>query len=289
MPYCQNDNKLALDLCSRCLYNPPLSFLGATLHFPTPKLQVYEDSCSVAAKSKTKDKPRYQGTGVPSDCVRSLSIDNLVFGLYQGELSILLVKHAEGNYRGEWALPGGYILQKESLQDAAVRLLHELTGVTDLYLEQLRTFGRVDRFPGERVVTVAYYALVSADKYRLISGSSTLGTSWFSVNEIPELIYDHDEIIDYGIKHLRHQVCHQPIGFNLLPEKFTLLQLQELYEAILNTQLDKPNFRRKILKMNLLKPCNEKQTGVAHRAAALYRFDSDAYERLSNAGFSFVV
>jgi hypothetical protein len=88
---------------------------------------------------------------------------------------------------------------------------------------------------------------------------------------------------------LQHQVCHQPIGFNLLPEKFTLLQLQELYEAILNTRLDKPNFRRKILKMNLLKPCNEKQTGVAHRAAALYRFDADAYERLSSAGFSFVV
>lgn len=248
----------------------------------------------MAVKNKNKDdvkntRSRYRGTGVPPECVRSLSIDNLIFGLDHGELTILLIKHAEGNTRGEWALPGGYIREKESLQDAATRLLEELTGVKDLYLEQLRTFGKVDRFPGERVVTVAYYALVSADKYRLIAGSSTLGTSWFSVNEIPELIYDHDEIIEYGIQHLRHQVCHQPIGFNLLPEKFTLLQLQELYEAILNTRLDKPNFRRKILKMNLLKPCNEKQTGVAHRAAALYRFDSDAYERLSNAGFSFVV
>ncbi len=245
----------------------------------------------MAVKKKTDESKhhRFQGTGVPPECVRSLSIDNLIFGLDHGELTILLIKHAEGNTRGEWALPGGYIREKENLQDAASRLLEELTGVKDLYLEQLRTFGKVDRFPGERVVTVAYYALVSADKYRLIAGSSTLGTSWFSVNELPELIYDHDEIIEHGIKHLQHQVCHQPIGFNLLPEKFTLLQLQELYEAILNTHLDKPNFRRKILKMNLLKPCNEKQTGVAHRAAALYRFDSEAYERLTNAGFSFVV
>lgn len=242
------------------------------------------------SKSDAKDhKPRFQGTGVPAGCVRSLSIDNLIFGLNQGELNILLIKYAEGNARGEWALPGGYIGESESMQDAATRLLEDLTGVKNLYLEQLRTFGRVDRFPGERVVTVAYYALVSADKLRLVAGPNTIGTSWFSVNELPELIYDHEEIIDHGLKHLRHQVCHQPIGFNLLPEKFTLLQLQELYEAILNTRLDKPNFRRKILKMGLLQSCNEKQTGVAHRAATLYRFDAEAYERLSNAGFSFVV
>lgn len=241
-------------------------------------------------KSESKEiKPRFRGTGVPSGCVRSLSIDNLIFGLNHGDLNILLIKYAEGNMRGEWALPGGYIGEKESLQDAATRLLEDLTGIKNLYLEQLRTFGRVDRFPSERVVTVAYYALVSADKIRLMSGSNTLGTSWFSVNELPELIYDHDEIIAQGIKHLQHQVCHQPVGFNLLPEKFTLLQLQELYEAILNTRLDKPNFRRKLLKMGLLQPCNEKQTGVAHRAAELYRFDAEAYERLTNAGFSFVV
>lgn len=252
------------------------------------------ETSKLVAKNKKKtelkdSKPRFQGTGVPPGCVRSLSIDNLIFGLNQGELNILLIKHAENNVRGEWALPGGYIGEKESLQDAATRLLEALTGVKNLYLEQLRTFGRVDRFPGERVVTVAYYALVSADKIRLVSGPTTLGTSWFSINELPELVFDHDEIIQQGIKHLQHQVCHQPIGFNLLPEKFTLLQLQELYEAILNTRLDKPNFRRKILKMGLLRPCNEKQTGVAHRAAALYRFDADSYERLSNAGFSFVV
>lgn len=247
---------------------------------------------STKIKNKVDEKetrPRFQGTGVPFGCVRSLSIDNVLFGLNQGELNILLIKYAEGNTRGEWALPGGYIREKESLQDAATRLLEELSGVKGLYLEQLRTFGRIDRFPGERVVTVGYYALVSTDKLRLVAGSNTIGTSWFSVNEIPELIYDHAEIIEYGLAHLRQQVCRQPIGFNLLPEKFTLLELQEVYEAILNIKLDKPNFRRKILKMGLLKTCNEKQTGVAHRAAALYSFDAEAYDRLSKAGFSFVV
>jgi len=246
----------------------------------------------VAVKKTMKNNPPSspnlpQEKSAASNYLSSLSIDNVVFGLGHGELTILLIKHAEGPTRGEWALPGGYIHQEEHMYDAATRLLHDLTGVHDLYLEQLKAFGKVDRFPQERVVTVAYCALVSAEKYRLVAGSTILGTSWFSVNSLPELVYDHRDIIDYGIKHLQHQVCHKPIGFNLLPEKFTLLQLQELYEAILNTKLDKPNFRRKILKMNLLKSCNEKQTGVAHRAAALYKFDSSAYERLTKAGFTF--
>jgi len=142
-----------------------------------------------------------------------------------------------------------------------------------VYLEQLKAFGRVNRFPDARVVTIAYYALVSADAYDIVAGNFASEAGWFSIAEVPKLVYDHQMILDTGLKHLQHKVRHEPIGFNLLPEKFTLLQLQELYEAILNTKLDKPNFRRKILKMNLLTPCNEKQTGVAHRAANLYRFD----------------
>ena len=168
-------------------------------------------------------------------------------------------------------------------------MLEELTGVKQLYLEQLKTFGRVDRFPTERVVTIAYYALVSAEHYSLVAGQSAADVSWQRINALPDLIYDHAEIIAHGMKFLRHQVRHQPIGFNLLPEKFTLLQLQALYEAILDTKLDKPNFRRKIMKMNLLTPCNEKQQGVPHRAANLYRFDSDAYQHLSESGFSFEI
>jgi ADP-ribose pyrophosphatase YjhB (NUDIX family) len=226
---------------------------------------------------------------LPENVIKALSIDNLIFGLDKDELKILLVRQTDPMHQGRLALPGGWIRYDENLRDAAYRLLEELSGVRDVYLEQLKTFGRVNRFPDERVVTVAYYALVSADKFSLVAGQTAEEVNWQSVNKLPELVYDHAEIIEHGLKVLRHQVCHQPIGFNLLPEKFTLLQLQALYEAILNIKLDKPNFRRKIMKMNLLSPCNEKQQGVPHRAANLYTFDANAYEQLSQSGFSFEI
>jgi 8-oxo-dGTP diphosphatase len=224
-----------------------------------------------------------------ANIIKALSIDNLIFGLDNDELKILLVRQTDRMHQGKWALPGGWIRYDENLRDSAYRLLEELTGIRDVYLEQLKTFGRVDRFPDERVVTVAYYALVSADKFSLVAGQTAEEVNWQSVNKLPELVYDHAEIIEHGLKVLRHQVCHQPIGFNLLPEKFTLLQLQALYEAILNITLDKPNFRRKIMKMNLLSACNEKQQGVPHRAANLYTFDAEAYKQLSQSGFSFEI
>lgn len=230
---------------------------------------------------------RVEPLNEPEDVLPGLSIDNLIFGLDHGELKIMLVKHDVGPGKGRWALPGGFIKNQENLRDAASRLLEQLTGVRDLFLEQLKCFGRVDRFPNERVVTIAYYALVSAEDYTLVAGRDATDACWFDAKNLPELIYDHSEIVAYGLDFLRHQVCHKPIGFNLLPEKFTLLQLQELYEAILDVKLDKPNFRRKMMKMNLLAPCNEKQKGVPHRAANLYRFDSEAYERLTDKGFSF--
>ncbi|MDO3384421.1 NUDIX domain-containing protein [Gilvimarinus sp. SDUM040013] len=225
----------------------------------------------------------------PDNVIKALSIDNLIFGLDHGQLDILLIKHREGISAGRWALPGGWIRYDENLRDAASRHLLELTGVSDLYLEQLKTFGRVDRFPNERVVTVSYYALVSAEDYDLAAGHNAADACWFNVRALPELIYDHAEIIQYGIEQLQQNVRRRPIGFNLLPEKFTLLQLQELYESILGTKLDKPNFRRKIMKMGLLASCDEKQTGVAHRAAKLYRFDEQAYNTLMEKGFSFEI
>ncbi|WP_370659935.1 NUDIX hydrolase [Gilvimarinus algae] len=225
----------------------------------------------------------------PDNVIKALSIDNLIFGLDHNKLDILLIKHRSGISKGRWALPGGWIRYDENLRDAATRHLHELTGVQDLYLEQLKTFGRVDRFPNERVVTVAYYALVSAEDYPAVAGNNASDASWFGIHELPDLIFDHKEIVEFGIKHLQQQVRRRPIGFNLLPEKFTLLQLQELYEGILDTKLDKPNFRRKIMKMNLLASCEEKQQGVAHRAAKLYRFDEQAYDALTEKGFAFEI
>ena len=226
----------------------------------------------------------------PRDVLPSLTIDNVIFGLEGESLQVLLVRHGEGIREGQWGLPGGWIYRDENLRDAPTRLLKDLTGLEDIYLEQLKTFGRIDRFPNERVITVAYYALVSAEHYKsLKAGFTASEASWFSVKELPELIYDHSELLREGIQRLKYKVRHEPLGFNLLPEKFTLLQLQQLYETILETSIDKPNFRRKLMKMNLLVPCNEKQTGVAHRAANLYRFDQEIYDKLCSQGFSFEV
>lgn len=226
----------------------------------------------------------------PRDVLPTVTIDNVIFGLEKESLHVLLVRHGEGIREGQWGLPGGWIYRDENLRDSSIRLLRDLTGLEDIYLEQLKTFGRFDRFPSERVITVAYYALVSAENYTsLKAGFTASEVSWFPVKGLPDLIYDHSEILTEGIQRLKYKVRHEPIGFNLLPEKFTLLELQQLYETILEVKIDKPNFRRKMMKMNLLIPCNEKQVGVAHRAASLYRFDESTYEQLCNHGFSFEV
>lgn len=223
----------------------------------------------------------------PDSIIDALSIDCLIFGFKKSELDILLVQHAEGISKGRWALPGGWIKYNESSDDAAARILRDLTGVSKIYLEQLRVFGKVDRYPTNRVITIAYYALVKPENYTLDPGSTASAVKWFKIGDVPELPYDHKDILTSGLNHLKHKVRHEPIGFNLLPKKFTLLQLQELYEAILEKKLDKPNFRRKLMKMNLLDPCEEKQTDVSHRAASLYRFDKKIYDRLTEKGFTF--
>ncbi|WP_111642548.1 NUDIX hydrolase [Marinimicrobium alkaliphilum] len=224
---------------------------------------------------------------IPPGTIEAISIDCLIFGLNHGELKVLLAKHAEGISEGKWGLPGGWVQEDESLDTAAARLLKELTGLDNVFLEQLRAFGRVDRFPGTRVITVAYYALVNQEDYHVAAGFSASDVMWRNLEDAHGLIYDHDEIMDFGFDRLKHKLKHEPVGFNLLPEKFTLLQLQEVYEAILSVRLDKPNFRRKMMKMGLLIPCNEKQKNVAHRAAALYRFDPIVYEKLKDQGFVF--
>lgn len=223
----------------------------------------------------------------PESIIEALSIDCVIFGFKDGRLDILLVKHAEGISAGKWALPGGWITYGESVDDAAKRLLKSLTGISDIYLEQLKAFGEPNRFPNKRVVTLAFYALVNEESYSLIPGFTASDAKWFNVHDVPELIYDHNQILDFGYKHLKHKVRHEPIGFNLLPAKFTLLQLQELYEAILETKLDKSNFRRKLGKMKLLINCKEKQKDVSHRAAALYKFDKRIYVTLRKSGMVF--
>jgi len=219
--------------------------------------------------------------------IDALSIDCLIFGFKKNELDILLVQHGEGISKGKWALPGGWIKYNESIDDSATRILNDLTGVSNIYLEQLKVFGETGRYPTKRVITIAYYALVNPENYTLHPGFTAADAQWFKISEVTQLPYDHQNILHDGLSSLKHKVRHEPIGFNLIPKKFTLLQLQELYEAILDRKLDKPNFRRKLMKMNLLEPCEEKQTEVSHRAANLFRFDKKAYNRLKEKGFTF--
>ncbi|HCX20646.1 MAG: NUDIX hydrolase [Flammeovirgaceae bacterium] len=213
-----------------------------------------------------------------------LSIDCVIFG-FTDELKVLLVKHADGISKGKWALPGGWITYDESLDQAANRILKLLTGVDNLFLEQLKAFGAVNRFPSKRVVTVGYYTLIRDIDYNVVAGFTASDVQWFSINEIPDLPYDHQEILDYAWNQLKLKVKQEPIGFNLLPKKFTLLQLQNLYESILQIKLDKPNFRRKMLGMKLLIDIDEKQDNVSHRAAKLYRFDEQVYQSLKEHKF----
>lgn len=219
--------------------------------------------------------------------MQSITIDCVVFGFEKGSLEVLLVKHAEGISKGKWALPGGWIQREEGIDAAAQRLLRELTGMDRIYLEQLKAFGEPGRFPLDRVITIGYYALVKREDYNLKAGFTASEVKWFKIKDCPELIYDHNEILNYSLTTLRNKVRQAPVGFNLLPEKFTLLDLMKLYEEILGVEMDKPNFRRKILRMKLLVDLNEKQKDVSHRAAKLYKFDNEIYRKLTRKGFNF--
>jgi ADP-ribose pyrophosphatase YjhB (NUDIX family) len=218
----------------------------------------------------------------------TISVDNLIFGCRDGVLEVCLIQHASGPAEGRWGLPGDWIKDGESLADAAIRTLRSRIGINDIFLEQLHTFSALDRYPGKRVITTAYYALVRPEDYETVAGAHELDARWFAVNEVPELMYDHQEILTRGINRLRQKVKLEPIGFNLLPTKFTLTELQKIYEAVLDIKLNKPNFRRKMTRMNLLIDCEEKQSsGGAHRAGKLYRFDQAVYNSLNKQGFVF--
>lgn len=217
----------------------------------------------------------------------ALTVDCVVFGLDEGDLKVLLIQRDLKPFEGRWALPGGFVRVEESLDAAARRELVEETGLEDIYLEQLYTFGAPGRDPRERVVSVAYYALVSLAEHKPQAATDARQAAWFSVDDAPNLAFDHEHILDLALIRLRGKVRYEPIGFELLPAKFTLGQLQHLYEVILEERLDKRNFRKKILGMGLLVDTGEIQQDVAHRAARLYRFDERKYQQLKRRGFSF--
>jgi 8-oxo-dGTP diphosphatase len=217
----------------------------------------------------------------------ALTVDCVVFGLDDEDLKVLLIQRAVPPFAGQWALPGGFVRVDETLDDAARRELQEETGLSRIFLEQLYTFGDVDRDPRERVVSVAYYALVNLSEHAVHPATDAVDAAWFGVHDVPSLAFDHAGILQAALERLRGKLRYQPIGFELLPKKFTLSQLQHLYELVLERELDKRNFRKRVLAMALLIETDEVQQDVAHRAARLYRFDERKYRRLAKAGFNF--
>ena len=214
----------------------------------------------------------------------AVTVDCIIFGLDESnQLKVLLIQRGHKPYKGHWALPGGFVDMKEGLEAAALRELEEETNVKDVFIEQLYTFGAPKRDPRGRVITVAYYALVNLSDHPVMARSDARNVKWFEVEQLPSLAFDHQKIMEVAINRLRAKVRYQPIGFELLPEQFTLPQMQKMYEKILGVkQLNKRNFRTRIIKMGILKEVG-RQTGVAHRPAILYSFDKEKYEQLVKA------
>ena len=219
----------------------------------------------------------------------ALTVDCVVFGLDDEDLKVMLIRRDLEPFRGEWALPGGFVHLDETIEEAARRELEEETGLRDIFLEQLYTFGAIDRDPRERVVSVAHYALVRLSDHEVLAATDAADAAWFPVNDPPSLAFDHHHILQVALGRLRGKVRYEPIGFELLPEKFSLSELQHVYEAILEESLDKRNFRRKVLRTGLILETDEVQKDVAHRAARLYRFDRAQYERLAREGMNFEI
>ena len=222
---------------------------------------------------------KYPRPAITADCV--------VFGLDDEDLKVLLIQRANEPFKGRWALPGGFAIVGESLEETARRELNEETGLKDVFLEQLYTFSDPKRDPREHVVTVAYYALVNLSDHEVHASTDAKNAAWFCIDDVPPLAFDHDIILKMGHDRLRGKITYQPIGFELLPEKFPLRSLQSVYEKILDRKIDKRNFRKKILAMGILEELAEIETDVSHRAARLYRFNKQKYDQMVRQGFNF--
>lgn len=217
-----------------------------------------------------------------------VAVDCIIFGYDEEgrELKVLLLKRNFQPAKGEWSLMGGFLKGNESVDTAAKRILNQLTGLSDVYMEQLYTFGELERDPGARIISIAYFALIkiNASDLELVKSH---GATWVPISAMPALIFDHQAMVDRALKKLQIRARTQPIGFELLPDKFTIPQLQGLYEAIYDKTFDKRNFRRKLLSMDLLEKLEEKEKESSRKGAWYYRFEPSKYEDLLNRGFNF--
>ncbi|MEP7270156.1 MAG: NUDIX domain-containing protein [Acidobacteriota bacterium] len=202
----------------------------------------------------------------------SVTVDLVIFTIAENDLRVLLIRRKQGPFRNCWALPGGFVEMNESLEDAAARELKEEVGVENVYLEQLFTFGEPKRDPRGRVISVSYFALVDAERQRIVAASDAADAGWRTVFDPPPLAFDHDRILEYAVWRLRNKLEWTTVGYELLPKRFTLSQLQRVYEIILQKPIDKRNFRKKILAQGQLRELDETRTDGAHRPAKLYSF-----------------
>lgn len=207
-----------------------------------------------------------------------VAVDSIIFGFNRGELSLLLLKRNFEPALGEWSLPGGFVQEEESVDDAAKRVLNELTGLNNMYMEQVGTFGETERDPGARVISVAYYTLINNHEYDRESVEQH-NASWINIKDLPPLIFDHPRMIEKARERMKQKASSEPIGFNLLPKLFTLTQLQTLHEAIDGEPMDKRNFRKKVAETGYIEKTDEIDKSGSKRGAALYRFNEKAYRK----------
>jgi 8-oxo-dGTP diphosphatase len=222
-----------------------------------------------------------------------ISVDCVIFGFHENQLKVLLLKWKEG----PWCLPGGFVKHEESVDDSAIRILQERTGLDDIYLQQFHTFGNPKREKGKKVqavkswmnnrfISIGYYALVEFSKVNPHPDILSNACQWWDIDQVPALIYDHKEIISKALDSLRLDLNDHPVGYNLLPDKFTMPELQRLYETILGEELDRRNFQKRMLALDILERLKERKTGGAHKAPFLYRFDKKKYVRALKQGLT---
>ncbi|WP_405398835.1 NUDIX hydrolase [Maribacter sp. Asnod2-G09] len=217
-----------------------------------------------------------------------LAVDCIIFGFYQEELKILLVQRDFEPAKGEWSLIGGFLKKEEDLDAAATRILNHLTGLNNIYMDQVHSYSKLDRDPEERTISVSYFALIDiAHHCKDLLKQNPI--KWFDLKDCPELIFDHNDMVKDALKLLQNKISNKPIGFELLPEKFTMRQLQKMYEAILDTELDKRNFINKFNSFDLLKKTNEKDMSSSKKGAFLFEVDEDKYQKKIEEGCSFKI